>query len=282
MSPMDCGYNSNTVLPFGCPYNQSMSRLLLFVSLTASALAYHQQATAEPPDSYDILLHSNSVASQRTALKAVLHDPQNYVPRIQQSLRDYPRLLRSDRLAANRAVYLSALVRDPSFPPLLVKMLGNANVLDECMYACPVLFALTVHASFAGWKLPSDLDPHLTTVTDLRSGIANVSRLALTVEPLEDVVRGPAFERHRKEIQGKNEEELIQIAGPTSGSIDTRLFAAYRLETVVSDSKNRIELYLLAFNEVADASGEYREAVYQAIYRAELAKMQRKSIAPTR
>ena len=274
-------YNSNTVLPFSCPYNQSMSRLLLLVTLTASALAYAQQVTAELPDSYEVLLHSNSVASQRTALEAVLHNPRKYVPRIQQSLRDYPRLLRSDRRAANRAVYLSALVYDPSFPPLLVKMLGNAKFLDECIYACPVVFALTVHAGFAGWKLPPDLDLQLTTVTDLRSSIANVSKLTLTVEPLEDVVQGPSLEKHRKEIQGKNEEELIQMAGPTSGSIDTRLFAAYRLETLATDSRNRIELYLLAFNEVSDGSGEYREAVYQAIYRAELAKM-RKSVAQSR
>jgi hypothetical protein len=259
-----------------------MSRLLLLVTLTASALAYSQQATGGPPDSYDVLLHSNSVASLRTALEAVQHNPQKYVPRIQHSLRDYPRLLRSDRLAANRAVYLSALVRDPSFPPLLVKMLANAKVLDECMYACPVVFALTVHAGFAGWKLPSNLDSQLTTVTDLRSSIANVSRLTLTVEPLEDVVQGPALEKHRRETQGKNEEELIQMAGPMSGSIDTRLFAAYRLETLVTDSRNRVELYLLAFNEVGDASGEYREAVYQAIYRAELAKMQGKSVARSR
>lgn len=259
-----------------------MSRFLLLVMLTTSALAYAQQPTEEPPDSYDVLLHSNSVASQRTALEAVLHDPQSYVPRIQQSLRDYPRLLRSDRRAANRAVYLAALMRDPSFPPFLVKMLGNANVLDECMYACPVVFALTVHAGFAGLKLPSGLNSQLTTVTDLRTSIANVSKLTLKVEPLENVIQGPALEKHRKEIQGKNEDELIHMAGPTSGSIDTRLFAAYRLETLVTDSRNRIELYLLAFNEVRDASGEYREAVYQAIYRAELAKMQGSSVAPTR
>jgi len=274
-----CGARRNTS---GAEFAKTPEQPLIGATLTASALAYAQQATAEPPDSYAVLLHSNSVASQRTALEAVLHDPQNYVPRIKQSLRDYPRLLRSDRIAANRAVYLSALVRHPSFPPLLVKLLGNANVLDECMYACPVVFALTVHAGFAGWKLPSDLDSQLTTVTDLRSSIANVSRLTLTVEPLEDVVQGPALEKHRKEIQGKNEEELIQMAGPTSGSIDTRLFAAYRLETLVTDSRNRIDLYLLAFNEVGDASGEYREAVYLAIYRAELAKMQGKAVAPTR
>jgi len=58
-------------------------------------------------------------------------------------------------VAANRAVYISALVRDHSFPPILVKNPGNADVLDECLYACPVVFALTVHASFAGFTSTS-------------------------------------------------------------------------------------------------------------------------------
>ena len=71
------------------------------------------------------------------------------------------------------------------------------------------------------------------------------------------------------------------MAGSTSGSIDTRLFAAYRLETLVTDSRNRIELYLLALNEVLDASGEYRDAIYQAIYRAELAKARSQAVTST-
>lgn len=163
-------------------------------------------------------------------------------------------------------------MRDPSFPPILAKNLGNAKVLDECVYACPVVFALTVEASFAGWRVSPNLDSKLTTVQDLRSSVRNVSHLSLKVGSIEDVVQGPAVESHRKELQGKTEEELIQMAGPTTKSIDTRLFAAYMLETLVTDSRNRIELYLLALNEVRDASGEYRDAVYQAIYRAELAQ----------
>jgi hypothetical protein len=256
-----------------------MSRLLLAVTLTASALAFAQQPTARPTNSYYVLLHSKSIASQRTALEAVLHDRQNYIPRIQQSLRDYPRLLRSDRVAANRAVYLAALVRDPSFPPLMVKSLGNPNILDECEYACPIVFALTVQASFAGWKLPSNLDSQLTTVNDLRSTIRSVSHLTLKVEPLEAVVQGPALQKYRNEIEGRTEEQLIRMAGPTNGSIDSRLFATYRLETLVTDSRNRIELYLLALNEVLDNSAEYRGAVYRAIYRAELAKVRSEPVA---
>jgi hypothetical protein len=252
-----------------------------FLIVLALPFGYAQKPELKQSDSYDVLLHSRSLADQRAALTAVTHDPQKYVPRIEQSLRDYPRLLRTDRVAANRAVYISALVRDASFPPLLMKQLGNATVLDECAYACPVVFALTVQASFAGWRLPASLDSGLTTVHDLHTSIGNVSRLSLKVGSIEDVVQGPGLEKHRKELEGKTEEELIQMASPTTKSIDTRLFAAYRLETLVIDSKNRIDLYLLALNEIHDDSGEYRDAVYQAIYRAELAKARSEAVGPT-
>jgi hypothetical protein len=171
-------------------------------------------------------------------------------------------------------VYISALVRDPSFPPILVKSLGAPDVLDECMYACPIVFALTIQACFAGWKLPASLDSQLTTVDDLKAAIDYVPHISLKIGSIEDAVQGPDLDKHRKEIEGKTEEELIQMAGPTSASHDTRLFALYRLETMVAKSKNRIDLYLLALNEVRDASEQYRSSIYQSIYRAELAKAQ--------
>lgn len=254
---------------------------LLIVALMLPFWGYAQEPQPKQADAYDVLLHSRTLADERIALAAVMQDRQKYVPRIRQSLRDYPRLLRTDRVAANRAVYVSALVRDPSFPPILVKNLGSADVLDECEYPCPVVFALTVQASFAGWGLPPNLDSNLTTVRDLQTSIGYVSRLSLNVGSVDDVVQGPEVERHRKELEGKTEEELIRMAGPASKSIDTRLFAAYRLETLVTDSRSRIELYLLALNEVEDDSGEYRDAVYQAIYRAELAKARSNSAPPT-
>jgi hypothetical protein len=250
---------------------------LLAVALMMPSWGRDQGPQPRQADAYGVLLHSRSLADQRTALTAVMRDTQNYVPRIQQSLLDYPRLLRTDPVAANRAVYVSALVRDPSFPPILVKNLGNASVLEECEYPCPVVFALTIQASFAGWRLPPNLDSNLTTVHDLQTSIGYVPRLSLKVGSIDDVVQGPALEEHRKELEGKTEEELIRMAGPATKSIDTRLFAAYRLETLVADSRNRIELYLLVLNEVRDASGEYRDAVYQAIYRAEVAKARSKS-----
>lgn len=251
------------------------------VALTLAIGVNAQESRPKQVDSYYVLLHSRSLVEQRKALTAVINDPQAYIPRIQQSLRDYPRMLRTDPVAANRAVYVSALVRDPSFPPILVKQLGNANVLEECTYPCPVVFALTVQAGFAGWRPPTNLDSQLTTVEDLRSSMRNLSHLSLKVGSIDDVVQGPMLEKHREEIEGKTEEQLIRMAGSTGGSYEIRFLAASRLETLIADSRNRAELYLLALNEVRDASGEYRDSVYQAIYRAELAKARSESVAPT-
>jgi hypothetical protein len=231
---------------------------------------------ANDPDYYGILLHSQSLADQRQALEQILDNPETYVASIQRSLREYPRLLRTDPTAAERGVYLAALIRDPSFPPILVQSLGVPDVLDDCEYACPIVFALTISARFGASKVPAGLDSKLTTVEDLKEGIASISHLNLKVGSLEDVVQGPEVAKYQQEFQGKTEAQLIQLAGPATSSQETRTFAAYRLETLVSSSKNRIDLYLLALNDFEDASGEYRDAVYQSIYRAELAKAEGK------
>ena len=141
--------------------------LLLPISPFVDGVLGRPQSAPAQTDSYNVLLHSQSLSEQRVALNQILKDPKQYVQRIQQSLRDYPGLLRTDPVAAKRAVYTSALVRDPSFPPILVKSLGLPDVLDDCIYACPVVFALTIQACFDGWS-----------ATGSRSGTDNGPRSA--------------------------------------------------------------------------------------------------------
>jgi hypothetical protein len=89
--------------------------------------------------------------------------------------------------------------------------------------------------------------------------------------PAKEVTQGPAGQAHKAEIEGKTEEQLIEMAGPATSSLDTRKFAALALKSSVSRSKNRVDIYLLAMNDVEDdASGEYLDAIYTAAYRAEL------------
>jgi hypothetical protein len=100
-----------------------------------------------------------------------------------------------------------------------------------------------------------------------------VPRISLQARAIEDVVQGPMLERHRKRIEGKSEEQLIQIAGPTMLSYEIRLLAANRLETTVSTSKNRISFYLLAMNDIPNSAAKlYRGSIYETIYRAEIAR----------
>lgn len=246
--------------------------LLLPISPFMDGVLGRSQSSPAQTDSYNVLLHSQSLAEQRVALNQILRDPKQYVQRIQQSLRDYPRLLRTDPVAAKRAVYTSALVRDPSFSPILVKSIGLPDVLDDCIYACPLVFALTIQACFGGSGPPTELDPELTTVHDLRAEIQRVPRISLKVGSIIDVIQGPGANKLREEFDQKTEEQLIQMAGPMTASKETRGYAALRLETLVTKSKNRIDLYLLALNDFEDGSGEYKGAVYESIYRAELAR----------
>jgi len=230
------------------------------------------QSAPAHTDSYDLLLHSQSLPEQRAALNQILLDPKQYVQRIQQSLREYPGLLRTNPIAAKRAVYLSALVRDPSFPPILVKSIGRPDILDDCIYSCPAVFALTIQACFGGWNPPHELDRELTTVGDLLAEIHRVPLIQLKVGSIADVIQGPGTDKRREEFDHKSEEQLIQMAGPMTPSKETRGNAAFRLQTLVTGSKNRIDLYLLALNDFEDGSSEYKGAVYESIYRAELAK----------
>ena len=100
-----------------------------------------------------------------------------------------------------------------------------------------------------------------------------VPRLTLEKRPVEEVVGGPWLQEHKKEIEGKTEEELIEMAGPATASIDARELAAHELEVSISRSKNRVDIYLLAMNDIQDdAPREYLAAVHTAAFRAELAR----------
>jgi hypothetical protein len=207
--------------------------LMVIVVLVSRGAA---QVVQNPHDIYDVLLHSSSLSEQRVALATVLATPHEYVPRIRQTLQ-------------------------------------TPNVLDECIYSCAPVFSLSVYANFGGWKIPANLNSSRATVSDLRSSMQWVPRLTLEKRPLEEVVEGPWLQDHKKEIEGKIEEELIEMAGPATASIDARQLAVYELEVSIARSKNRLDIYLLAMNDIQDtASREYLGAVHTAAFRAELAR----------
>jgi hypothetical protein len=70
----------------------------------------------------------------------------------------------------------------------------------------------------------------------------------------------------QKEIERKTEEELIEMAGPATASIDARALAAYELEVSISRSKKRVDIYLLTMNDLRDTA--LRESIGGCPHRA--------------
>ena len=246
---------------------------LLIVALAASGAAAGGLAQGE---ALERLLHSGALDDQRKALNQILANPSSYTSRLQRLLREYPKLVRTEWQAANRAVYTAALLRDPSYPAILVSHLNHPEVLDQCIYDCSVVFALAVFACFGGWTVPLDLDTQLTTVKDLHGTIRGVQQLRLEPQSPDPWVRSSrTMEAQWERMQRYTEDQLIRVAGPDTPPTEweARFVAVVALAATVTTSRNRIELYLLAMNDNEyDASGEYRGAVIGAILRAEVAK----------
>jgi hypothetical protein len=245
----------------------------LVAALTVAAAISVSPQTPAAADAYDALLHSDSLSEQRTALRTISRTPRLYLPRLRQSLRDYPRLVVSDPRAAGRAVTLATYLRDPVFVSLLLDSLGHPDVEAGCAHACPVVLALTVHAAFGGWTAPLDLNPGLTTVHDFQAAVERMARLSLAVVPVKSLTAGAGSDPDLSTVDGKSERQLIEMAGPQTSSFALRRLAALALQASVTTSVSRRELYLLAMNNIPDdASERYLQAVYEAIYRAEFAR----------
>jgi hypothetical protein len=107
------------------PVRSVVTTVLIFTILRFGAAQVPRRG-----DAYDLLLHSTLLTEQRAALTTIIEAPQVYVPRIRQTLRDYPRLVRSDWTAANRAVDLAALGSRPivrSGPDRLAREIPSAQ-----------------------------------------------------------------------------------------------------------------------------------------------------------
>jgi hypothetical protein len=253
-----------------------MRRASCIVLLAVCGLATSAtRATAEESAStriYSIALHSRSLEEQRTALLAIQKSPEVFLPHLRRSLEDYLQLLTRDPLAADRAAYMVALIGDSAAADALAAHLAKAETVDACIYTCAPVFALTIQARFRNWRIPSNLDRSAWTARDLEAGVRGIDAIELVEAPIETVAVGPFIDSNRHLLTGKSVADLVRMAGPDTKSTDERLIAALRLETIVTSSAHRLDLYLLAMNNLErDASQEYRFAVHEANFRAEKA-----------
>lgn len=171
-------------------------------------------------------------------------------------------------------IYLAASLKDPRYVDPLSKLINNTSYSgDRCVYSCPIVFALTILRCFAGAELPTNLDTSSTPVKDLRRTIQHVQSMPIEPQTTSTIAQGPGIDQLIQDIEKRPMSEVLQIAGPETKNARRRMAAAYVLQAKITDPKYLDDLYWLAATDLNDASGEYRAAIYSAIYRVETVKL---------
>jgi hypothetical protein len=250
----------------------SFAPLFLLVNLNA----------AIPANSLDVFLHSAYLSERRAAYLDIVKNGAQYVDQIKQGLETFARTKEKRIDVLKRYIYLAAMIRSDKFIDPLVSIFENYDALGgECVYCCPIIFALTLYGAFSNWSPPAEMMADLSNgmVSDLRMGILDIVKMKskpLAIESTLALFADPEKQKWFERIKLLSAEELIKISGPENPDDNERHIASEVLAGKVVDDKNLIELYWLAIEELPhDPSGRYRCCTYQAIERAEIAKAQK-------
>ena len=254
----------------------TISRLLpaALLALLVSSIA----CADDIENTINTILNSNSVSDQRAAFEEITASPQNYVPQISHRLESLVREpVQTTSRSIDRLFYLAAFLKDKSLAPPMEALLKNPDFIPYyCLYACPIVFALTVYGTSDLWTPPEEMAEARSknsSYYDLYEGMRMAREISLDPTPLEQRTRGPGVDGPLAELAGKSEKELIELAGPDSVEPENRYPALLLLSYYVSSSENLNNFYWLALQEGENgASFEPRYSLYQAIYRAEKAR----------
>ena len=240
------------------------------LALLISSLTYADDSE----ETLSTLLNSTSVSDQRAAFGKIATSPQNYVPLIRHrlvSLAGEP--VQTTSRSIDRLFYLAAFLKDKSLAPPMEALLKNPDFIPYyCLYACPIIFALTVYVTSDLWTPPEEMSKN-SRYHDLYEGMRRAREISLDPTPWEERTRGPGVDRPLAELAGKSEKELIELAGPDSREPGKGYPALLLLSYYVSSSENLNNFYWLALQEGDNgASFEPRCSLYDTIYRAEKAR----------
>ena len=223
----------------------------------------------------DRFLYSKDIGSRKVAFEEILVSDKPYRDLVLAGLR---RSLEKPDNTPDSLIYLAAYIKDPRYLSPLAKLINNAGYSgNRCIYSCPIVFSLAVYQCFAGSELPTDLNSTLTPVKDLDRVIRHVRSISVEPEMTSKLVHGPGIDSLVQEIEKLPISEVMQIAGPNNNNARKRMAAAFVLQARITDPRYLSELYWLAVTALNDASGEYRSAIYSAIYRVETVKLRQSS-----
>lgn len=211
-------------------------------------------------------LFSKNESERQKAFNSIINNGTKYKNLVLTELQKYE--AEPDK-TPDALLYLAAFIKDQRYVQPLSKLINNDKYSSEhCIYSCPIVFSLTIITTFANCSLPI-LDDKLIAVQDLKSEIKRVKNISIKPEEVSKYVQGPGIDKVLQEMESLPLSDVIKIAGQNTATYERRVAAAYVLSSNITTDQYIKELYWLAITHIEDASHEYEDAIYLAIYRAE-------------
>jgi hypothetical protein len=220
-------------------------------------------------DVMEEFLLSPYLDARRRAYDHIIANKDRFLPALREILASWRDRLRMMEYL-NRLICLAAQLRDDSLLPPLKAMAEEQMFENQCLYDCPLIFALAIYGHFGLWKTPAVSYP--TLIDDSRRRIDMIRSIRLDKRDPRKVSEGPGVDVLLDRLAKLDEDELIYLAGPDNMDKWERIWAAEVLSCIVVSSRRLPDLYWLAINDLHDVISQYRSAIYGAIYRAERAR----------
>ena len=244
--------------------------LVIFLSLLTSVAfgGDNEKATLSR------LLYSKNAGERQQAFNIITSNIDKYRTAVLAELQSFAR---NPNKTPDALLYLAAFIKDQRYIRPLVKLINNDKYsADHCLYSCPIVFSLAVFSSFTGDSV-SGLNDKLNAVHDYKSECERVKSVSLEPEYANKYASGTGIDSLLEELEALPLAEVIKQAEPENTDGHRRMAAAIVLQAHIANDKYIKELYWLAINNLpSDASGEFRDSIHWAIYKAETYRKQRK------
>jgi hypothetical protein len=218
---------------------------------------------------FNDFLHSKNINKRYKAFITIVSNDKKYRDIVLTKLLHYQE---NPDTTPEALIHLAAFLKDQRYILPLTKMINNTKYSENrCIYVCPIIFSLVIFDCFTTFSVTEGLNENVNAVEDLKRDIKWVKSISLKSEKASKYVTGPGA-RPLSEMETLPLAEVLKLAGPNTKDVHKRMNAAFVLQYGTVNDTYLAELYWLARTYLDDASNEYLNAVYQAIYRAETAR----------
>ena len=212
-------------------------------------------------------LYSKNADERQQAFNVITSNKDKYRNVVLTKLQGYTR---KPNKTPDALLYLAAFIKDQRYIRPLSKLINNDDYsADHCIYSCPIVFSLAMFSSFTDYTV-SGLNDKLNAVHDFKSLHDRVENISIESEDANKYATGPGIDQLLYELEAMPIADVIRLAGPSNSDGHKRMAAAFVLQAHITDDQYMKELYWLAINNLpTDASGEYRDSLHWAIFKAE-------------